>query len=275
MSSLKDDLSQQVVRRAFADTPPSVVINLTSFAVSTVGESRTPTVLEEGGSVVLQAILSSTEKSNWQESDQGLPTRDLAMSVALPEVDGRILSGAISFKSPTQEDEDCQITLPRHETDENLVRTTSTLASNWSSLSRIPKQDCKVAMILANYPNRDSRLGNGVGLDTPASVWNLLQAMKSSGYKLDLPQDDESLLSQLKSGVTNESVDGRQIRETLQLSDYREFIPHSSRVCQRSDRISLGRSHLRPILLTRERCICLTNFTIRQYLYRHSACTRI
>ena len=39
---------------------------------------------------VLQVVLSTAGVAHWRESARGLATRDMAMSVALPEIDGRI-----------------------------------------------------------------------------------------------------------------------------------------------------------------------------------------
>jgi len=99
VSSLKDDISQATIRKLFEENSPDVVINLTGFAVSSPDADRVPTVLEEGGAIVLQAVLASGSQEAWQQSDQGLSSRDLAMNVVLPEVDGRILSRAIAFKN--------------------------------------------------------------------------------------------------------------------------------------------------------------------------------
>jgi cobaltochelatase CobN len=77
---------------------------------------------------------------------------------------------------------------------------------------------------MANYPNRDGRLGNGVGLDTPAGSMEVLQAMRIAGYQTgDLPADGGSLIGYLMDGPTNAATDGREIRETLSLSQYKAF----------------------------------------------------
>ncbi|MAP19162.1 MAG: cobaltochelatase subunit CobN, partial [Aurantimonas sp.] len=96
VSSLKDPVSIETLRALFAERAPDVVVNLTGFAVSSPGGERVPTVLEEGGAVVLQAVLASGPREAWETSSQGLSARDLAMNVALPEVDGRVLGRAIA-----------------------------------------------------------------------------------------------------------------------------------------------------------------------------------
>ena len=81
-----------------------VVINTTSFSQHTEGnaslssEPQSPTCLFDQDVPVIQAILAANNQQDWQQSDQGLRSRDIAMNIALPEYDGRIISRAISFK---------------------------------------------------------------------------------------------------------------------------------------------------------------------------------
>ncbi|WP_162873848.1 cobaltochelatase subunit CobN, partial [Pseudomonas viridiflava] len=86
------------------------------------------------------------------------------------------------------------------------------LARRWILLGRLPNADKRVALILANYPTRDGRIGNGVGLDTPAAALNILRAMQAEGYPLaGLPDSGTELIHQLLGGVTNDldSIDHR------------------------------------------------------------------
>ncbi|MEO0547010.1 MAG: cobaltochelatase subunit CobN [Pseudomonadota bacterium] len=224
VSSLKDGVSQETVRGLFGQASPAVVINLTGFAVSSTDGERVPTVLEEGGAVVLQAVLSGGGEEAWQDSDQGLSARDLAMNVALPEVDGRVLTRAIAFKSGGTFDEATQCTLVRHEPVVDRVNWTCALAAAWARISNTDAADRRVVIVLANYPNRDGRLGNGVGLDTPAGTASLLSAMLKQGYQVsDVPLTSDGLMDCLQSGPTNAARDGREIRETISLSHYNAF----------------------------------------------------
>ncbi|MHC5722367.1 MAG: cobaltochelatase subunit CobN, partial [Nostoc sp.] len=61
------------------------------------------------------------------------------------------------------------------------------LAANWARLRDKPPQERRIALILANYPNRNGRLANGVGLDTPASCVEILQALHQAGYQVENP----------------------------------------------------------------------------------------
>jgi len=224
VSSLKDQVSVDTLRAIFTRFPPSVVINTTGFAVSNPGAEAPSTVLDETGAVVLQAIFSSSPRATWESSSQGLSARDLAMGVALPEVDGRLLTRAVSFKSKARFDERVEANLVSHEPDAGRMHFVAELAANWAKLRATDPADRRVALVMANYPNRDGRLGNGVGLDTPAGTIEVMRAMRAAGYDVvDLPADGDALMQALMAGPTNAAHDGRIIRERFSVSDYRSF----------------------------------------------------
>ncbi len=224
VSSLKDPVSAATVEALFADYPPDVVINATGFAVSSPGGERKPTVLESTGAVVLQAIFSGSTRNVWRASAQGLTARDLAMNVALPEVDGRVLSRAVSFKSAAFYDDAVEANIVTHEPMRDRVAYVARLAARWARLRRSRPAERRVVLIMANYPNRDGRLGNGVGLDTPAGTVEVLRALRENGYEIEnMPGDGDALIRHLMAGPTNAAVDAREIRETIGLDDYRRF----------------------------------------------------
>ncbi len=224
VSSLKDDICIQTLRHVFGHHPPDVVLNATSFAVAAPGADGKATVLDEGGAVVLQVVFSSSTEQTWQASSQGFSARDLAMNVALPEVDGRILSRAVSFKSAALYDANVQTNIVVHQPQAGRVAFVARLASGWARLRRKQNGEKNIALILANYPNRDGRLGNGVGLDTPAATIEVLSALKTQGYLTgELPADGNGLMDHMMAGPTNSATEGRTIREVLSLHDYKTF----------------------------------------------------
>ncbi|MEM1317235.1 MAG: cobaltochelatase subunit CobN, partial [Pseudomonadota bacterium] len=95
------------------------------------------------------------------------------------------------------------------------------LAANWARLRATRANDRRVALVLANYPNRDGRLGNGVGLDTPAGTVAVLEAMGQRGYLTGAAFDNsDALMDWLQAGPTNAADDAREVREALSLADY-------------------------------------------------------
>ncbi|AOF89207.1 cobaltochelatase subunit CobN [Sinorhizobium sp. RAC02] len=224
VSSLKEPVSVETVRAAFADIRPEVVLNATSFAVSAPGAGRKPTVLDETGAPVLQAIFSGSSREAWEASGQGLTARDLGMNVSLPEVDGRVLSRAVSFKAAARYDERVETNIVSLDPVEDRIHFVAKLAAGWARLRRAMPAERRIAIVMANYPNRDGRLGNGVGLDTPAGTMEVLRAMAAEGYAVaDLPADGDTLIGHLMAGPTNAANDGREIRETLSLNHYKAF----------------------------------------------------
>jgi len=225
VSSLKEAESVAVLESLFDGAAPDVVLNGTAFAVSKAGATHRPTPLDRPGKPVLQVVFSSSSREGWEESDQGLSIRDLAMHVVLPEIDGRVLTRAVSFKEEGVFDAATQSTPVRFAPAEDRVRFVAELAAAWARLGKSAVQDRKTALILANYPNRDGRLANGVGLDTPASCVSLLKAMEAAGYDTgDAPQSSAALMDILTAGVTN-ALEGREARggyETLPLDQYRQ-----------------------------------------------------
>ena len=223
-TSLKDPVAAGVVESLLAESGAGVVLNGTGFAVSTPGRPTVDSPLNATGAPVLQVVFSGGNEKDWRAGTRGLSARDIAMNVALPEVDGRILSRAISFKGEARFDESTQCPLVVYEPVPDRVEFVAKLAAGWLRLGRTPVERRRLAIVLANYPNRDGRIGNGVGLDTPASVVELLRALERAGHGVaDLPPDGDALIGRLRRGPTNAARDGREVSVTLSLRAYRRF----------------------------------------------------
>ena len=224
-ASLKDPTGAPLVRELLAQTQPAVVLNATGFAVSSPGAWRA-TPLDQPDRSVLQVVFSAGSEPGWRAGTRGLSARDLAMNVALPEIDGRVLSRAVAFKAPRRFDPATESNIVGFAPVADRVRFTAELAAAWARLGATPVTERRVAIVLANYPNRDGRIANGVGLDTPASTMRLLEAMRDRGYRVEgLPEDGEALVERLLAGVTNElsTRADRIVRATLRVEDYRTF----------------------------------------------------
>ncbi|WP_122741041.1 cobaltochelatase subunit CobN, partial [Pseudomonas viridiflava] len=141
------------------------------------------------------------------------------------ELDGRIISRPISFKDLAWRSERSQSDVVCYRAHPERMDFVAQLARRWILLARLPNADKRVALILANYPTRDGRIGNGVGLDTPAAALNILRAMQAEGYPLaGLPDSGTELIHQLLGGVTNDldSIDQRPCQQSMALDEYLE-----------------------------------------------------
>jgi len=227
VSSLKEPLSAATLEQLFTEAPPAVILNCTAFAVgdpqggdSPANPLRSPAASE---APVLQVVLAAQSEEAWEEGLAGLAPRDVAMNVALPEVDGRILSRAISFKGEAYYDEATQCPIAAYSARGDRVDFVARLAAAWARLRRTEPARRRVALVLANYPNKDGRLANGVGLDTPAATVGALHALKGAGYRVEgAPETADELMQAILAGPTNWLTD-RFTREggvTYPLSDY-------------------------------------------------------
>ncbi len=160
---------------------------------------------------IIQGIFSTGSEAEWEESELGLGPIDTAMSIALPEFDGRIITVPISFKEEVRTgsngingkiDARLQRNLPRADRIDFLAR----LAVKWAALRLKPNSEKRIAIILSNYPTKDARVGNAVGLDTPASVVNVLNAMKGAGYQVtNIPTDGDELVHRIIERCSNDT----------------------------------------------------------------------
>lgn len=224
--SLKDPVSSETVSGLLDQTRPGIILNATGFAVSAPGAARVATPFDQSGCPVLQVVFSGGNLEGWQSGTRGLSARDIAMNVALPEVDGRIFTRAVSFKGRARHDDATESDVVTYEPVADRMGFVAALAKNWASLAGKSATERKLAMVLANYPNKDARMGNGVGLDTPAGVIQVLSALRKNGYTVtDAPETGAALIDRLKAGPTNDFTDlqNRDVSETLSLSDYQAW----------------------------------------------------
>ena len=230
-TSLKEPMAAALLRDLFAKAPPAVILNATAFALSQPGAARTETPFDAADCPVMQVVFASSSEESWRAGSSGLTARDIAMHVALPEVDGRLLSRAVSFKAEARTDPGTQCPIVTYRPVADRIAFVARLAAAWARLRATPAAERRIAIVLANYPNRDGRIGNGVGLDTPAGVIEVLRALNDAGYAIDgAPAEAAALMHLLLSGPTNKTLshevgEGRVgVAVRFGLSDYRAFL---------------------------------------------------
>jgi cobaltochelatase CobN len=131
---------------------------------------------------ILQGLCLTSSRDQWSDNDDGLSPLDVATQVAVPEFDGRIITVPFSFKEIDDEG------LISYAADPERCARVAGLAVRHARLRRIAPADKRVAVVFSAYPTKHARIGNAVGLDTPASAVRLLAAMRERGYRIgDLP----------------------------------------------------------------------------------------
>ncbi|MEG4322984.1 MULTISPECIES: cobaltochelatase subunit CobN, partial [unclassified Microcoleus] len=230
VSSLREpDLQVQLLEyfQPKDSEPIQLLLNTTSFAVSGFNSPELEqNSLNSLDVPLLQAIFSGGGLEQWETELQGLSPRDVAMNVALPEVDGKIITRAVSFKAVQTWNSELETDVVGYVAAADRISFVADLTANWVKMKQTPATNRRIAIILANYPTRNARLANGVGLDTPASCVEILKAMQEAGYQVEnIPASGNELIELLTSGVTNdpEGRELRPVRQSLDLAEYEEY----------------------------------------------------
>jgi cobaltochelatase CobN len=159
---------------------------------------------------LLQGLCLTSSRAQWAASSAGLAPIDAAMQVAIPEFDGRLITVPFSFK------EEGPGGIPRYVADPERAARLAGLAVRHARLASQPNSEKRVAIMLSSYPTRHARVGNAVGLDTPASAVALLRALRDAGYDLGdgFPEDGDQLIHALiaAGGHDTEWLTEQQLR---------------------------------------------------------------
>ena len=173
---------------------------------------------------VLQGLCLTSSRAQWEASNAALAPIDAAMQVAIPEFDGRLITVPFSFKEQGPDG------IPRYAADPERAARLAGIAVRYARLARTPNAAKRVAIMLSSYPTKHSRVGNAVGLDTPASAVALLRAMRAAGYDLGdgFPEDGDALIHALiaAGGHDTEWLTEDQLRAAparVPLAAYRRF----------------------------------------------------
>jgi cobaltochelatase CobN len=191
LPSLKAAGAAAWLREEFERHKPDVIVNTTAFSAR--GEAgKNP--LDSADCPVIQAAMAGSSEEAWRVSSRGLCAADLAMHVVLPELDGRLFAGAISFK-----DRDAAGTV-YHRPQPQEIEHAAGLAAAWAGLRRTPREARKLALVLSTYPGRPDQIAHAVGLDGPKSALCIAQRLERAGYAIEnLPLDPAGLLSPFTS----------------------------------------------------------------------------
>ena len=158
---------------------PTVVLNATGFSAR---QDDAGSPLDAPGAPVLQVVLAGSSRAAWQASARGLSQADLAMQVVLPELDGRLLTGAISFKDEEPAHAALQYARIVHRPDPDGIALAADRAAGWVRLAQAPRAERRIAIVLSDYPGVGGQRGHAVGLDSFASLHAILHDLRDAGF---------------------------------------------------------------------------------------------
>ena len=207
VTSLKDPAAAEPLAAHIDTFKPDVIFNTTAFSGKLANGT---TVLDRANAPVVQVILSGSAQEVWQENTRGLTAADQAMNVVLPEVDGRIVSRAISFKAPAPRHEALEFNRLTHQPEGSRIAFVADLGAAWARLRHITPKDKRLACILSDYPAKGGRTGYAVGLDTPKSVESIAQHLRAADYDIGT----------LNAATLIKALSEDAPKPSLRLSDY-------------------------------------------------------
>ena len=152
---------------------------------------------------------------------------DLLMQIIIPEFDGRITTRPSAFKEVLSLKSSLYTEITSYKADRLGIKWIAKFATNYVKLQKLSNFDKRICLVISNYPVKNGRIGNGVGLNTPSSIINILNWLKEEGYDLgsvDFPQDSSALMSMLIKTRTNdiESQNNKPL-DYLPLSKYLKY----------------------------------------------------
>ncbi|MGV1956995.1 cobaltochelatase subunit CobN [Agrobacterium sp. 22-214-1] len=190
VSGLKDGEAIRFLETVLPDLKPAAIIAATAFASQTDDDGAT--LFDRIGVPVFQVVMATTRRDGWAKNARGLNPSDLAMHVVLPELDGRILAGAISFKQARMDGGASLLNVPEADRVEQVANRIAAFLRLRNALPR----DRRVVILMPDYPGAaPGRTGYAVGLDVPQSVLEMLQDLAGAGYTVkDIPKTARALL---------------------------------------------------------------------------------
>jgi cobaltochelatase CobN len=197
--SLKDPEAIAFVEEAARRFAPPLIVTTTAFASGTeTGE----TLFDRIGMPVFQAVVATTRRDAWENGQRGLAPADLAMHVVLPELDGRIMAGAIGFKAENAPDEALAFKGMVNRQEPDRIEQVADRVVAFLRLQGTRPAERRVAILMPDYPGAAGRTGYAVGLDVPASVLAMLHDLKAEGYAVEaIPETPRDLLALIERGA--------------------------------------------------------------------------
>lgn len=203
VTSLKDEDCADFIRQALARLDPAVIVTTTAFAAGAGPGTATP--LDGPDVPVLQVVIANTKRAAWRDSARGLGAADLAMHIVLPELDGRVLAGAIAFKEALPAQGGLAFAALANRPEPDRIALVADRIAALVRLQRTPRSKRRIAVLMPDYPGQPGRTAYAVGLDVPASVTALLADLGQAGYCIEgVPATPRELLDHLKVPTKDE-----------------------------------------------------------------------
>jgi magnesium chelatase subunit H len=171
--------------------------------------------------VALPLVFQTTEE--WQDSDLGLHPIQVALQIAIPELDGAIEPIIMSGRDGTTGK---AIAL------QDRIEAITTRALKWANLRRKPKLDKKVAITIFSFPPDKGNVGTAAYLDVFGSIYEVMKALKHNGYDVpELPESPEKLMLEvIHDAQAQYATPELNIAYRMSVEEYERLTPYYERL---------------------------------------------
>lgn len=171
--------------------------------------------------VALPLVFQTTEE--WEESDLGLHPIQVALQIAIPELDGAIEPIILSGRDGNT---------GRSITLQDRVEAIASRALKWANLRKKPKLDKKVAITIFSFPPDKGNIGTAAYLDVFGSIYEVMKGLRNNGYEIkDLPESAEELMQQVIHDAQAQYASPElNIAYRMSVPEYENLTPYSHRL---------------------------------------------
>ena len=171
--------------------------------------------------VALPLVFQTTQE--WEDSDLGLHPVQVALQIAIPELDGAIEPIVLSGRDDAT---------GKAHTLQDRVDAIAERAIRWSSLRIKPRIEKKLAITVFSFPPDKGNVGTAAYLDVFGSIHRVMQEMKAKGYDVqNLPSTPKALLEAVVNDP--EAMQGSpelSIAHRMSVEEYERLTPYSQRL---------------------------------------------
>ncbi|MFC0252592.1 cobaltochelatase subunit CobN [Massilia consociata] len=198
-----------------APARPAALVVLQDFVVGAAeGREAVEAAFQRLDVPVFKAIrMLDRSAMQWRLSPDGLAPDSVQYRVALPELQGIGQPVAVAALGQARHDPKTGL---EHRPPVVLDAEAGRLAARvqrWLALRAKPNRDKRIALIYYNHPPGRQNIGAD-NLDVPASLFDMLHALKAAGYTVgDLPASPEALLERIMAHGVNLPEDRAALRE--------------------------------------------------------------
>lgn len=171
--------------------------------------------------VALPLVFQTTEE--WEGSDLGLHPVQVALQIAIPELDGAIEPIVLSGRDGNT---------GKAHTLQDRVEMIAERSIRWANLHRKPRIDKKVAITVFSFPPDKGNVGTAAYLDVFGSIYRVLEELKAGGYDVSgIPKNPKELMEEIIHDAQAQLASPElNIAHRMSVDEYESLTPFSKRL---------------------------------------------